>query len=94
MRSAVLFALLVATAAPALAADVAADVAAAPAARRGAMLRDVNNLRLGAVSRVNSDGSAAIIFDSRMVTVPATTLSMVDGKLTTSLTKKEINSMK
>ena len=45
---------------------------------------------LGAVYRVGQDGSVQMIIDGHMVTVPAATLSSVDGRLTTRLTKSEI----
>jgi hypothetical protein len=49
-----------------------------------------NGSRLGAVYRVGADGSAQIIIDGKLVTIPASTLSNVDGKLTTSLSKSEV----
>jgi hypothetical protein len=54
------------------------------------MLISANGTRLGQVYRVGADGSAQIIIDGKMVTVPAATLSMSTGKLTTSLTKSEV----
>ena len=54
-------------------------------------LFDANGKRVGNVYRVTADGSAQLIIDEgRLVTVPAATLSEVDGKLTTRLSKKEI----
>ena len=71
-----------------------AAIAQAPAtahvASKGQMLVTANGSRLAPVYRVGSDGSAEIIIDGKMVTVPATTLSIIDGKLTTSLTKSEV----
>ena len=66
---------------------------AAPAAAvavKGKMLVGANGTRLGPVYRVIADGSAQLIIDGKMVTVPASTLSTVDGKLTTSLSKSEV----
>jgi hypothetical protein len=54
------------------------------------MLIAANGARLAPVYRVAPDGGAQIILDGKMVTIPATTLSMTDGKLVTSLTKNEI----
>jgi hypothetical protein len=54
------------------------------------MLVAANGARLAPVYRVAPDGGAQIILDGKMVTVPATTLSMTDGRLVTSLTKSEI----
>ena len=62
----------------------------APVAEKGKMLISANGSRLGAVYRVGPDGSAQLIIDGRMVAVPASTLSSVNGKLTTSLTKSEV----
>jgi hypothetical protein len=66
------------------------DSAAAPVAKKGEMLVASNGARLGAVYRVGADGGAQIIIDGRMVSVPANTLSNVNGKLTTSLSKSEV----
>lgn len=66
------------------------DAAAASVAEKGKMLVAANGARLGAVYRVGPDGSAQVIIDGRMVTVPANTLSSVEGKLTTSLTKSQV----
>lgn len=63
-------------------------------ATEGAMLHDVNGTRLGHVYKVMPDGSVKIIFDTRIVTVPGTTLSMVDGSLTTSMTKNQVSDLK
>jgi hypothetical protein len=62
----------------------------APVAVKGKMLVAANGARLGTVYRVGPDGSAQLIIDGKMVTVPASTLSITDGKLTTSLTKSEV----
>jgi hypothetical protein len=70
---------------PAMAQDGAAE---------GKMLVASNGARLGAVYRVTGDGSAQLIVDGKMVTVPASTLSVVDGKLTTSLSKGDVRKLK
>jgi phosphohistidine swiveling domain-containing protein len=54
------------------------------------MLVASNGTRLGAVYRVGVDGAAQVIMDGKLVTIPASTLSAVDGKLTTSLSKNEV----
>jgi len=59
-------------------------------ATKGAMLIAANGSRLANVYKVNADGSAQIIIDGKLVNVPAGTLSMSNGKLTTSLTKSEV----
>jgi hypothetical protein len=69
----------------------AGDAATAQvSAVKGSMLVAANGAHLAPVYRVNADGSPQIIIDGRMVTIPAATLSMTDGKLTTSLTKSEV----
>jgi hypothetical protein len=67
-----------------------APAAVAAAAEKGKMLIAANGARLGAVYRVGPDGAAQIIIDGKMVTVPANTISIANGKLTTSLTKSEV----
>ena len=57
---------------------------------KGSMLVAANGARLAPVYRVGPDGSAQIILDGKMVTIPAGTLSMAGGHLTTSLTKNEV----
>jgi hypothetical protein len=81
----VLASLLVA--APAFAEDAAP---AAPAAVRGKMLVDAGGGRLAPIYRVSPDGSASLIIDGHMVTVPASTISVADGKLKTTLTKNQV----
>jgi hypothetical protein len=71
-------------------APAAAAASTAPVAEKGKMLIAANGARLGAVYRVGPDGSAQIIIDGKLVTVPANTISIADGKLTTSLTKSEV----
>lgn len=63
-------------------------------ATEGKMLVAANGARLGAVYRVTNDGSAQVIVDGKMVTVPASTLSVVDGKLTTTLSKGDVRKLK
>jgi hypothetical protein len=64
--------------------------ATAAVAEKGKMLVSSNGSRLGTVYRVAADGSAEIIIDGKLVSVPASTLSNVDGKLTTSMSKSDI----
>jgi hypothetical protein len=59
----------------------------------GTMLVSTDGSRLGAVYRVVADSSAQLIFNGKLVTVPASTLSRVDGRLTTSLKKSEVASL-
>jgi len=70
--------------------DLSAGSEAATVAEKGRMLVASNGARLGQIYRVGSDGSAQMIIDGRLVAVPASTLSSVDGKLTTRLSKSEV----
>ena len=73
--------------------ETASATAAAPAVavNAGKMLYAPNGSRLAAIYRVTSAGDVQIILNSRLFTIPASTLSDVGGKVTTSLTKTEIN---
>ena len=82
-----------------IAASVAVPAVAQEAASSGVTvtvsqsLFDSAGKRVGNVYRVAADGSAQLIIDEgRLVTVPVSTLSEVDGKLKTSLTKRQITS--
>ncbi|HTV96112.1 MAG TPA: hypothetical protein VME42_08905 [Steroidobacteraceae bacterium] len=59
-------------------------------ALKGKMLLAANGARLAPVYRVTEDGSAQIIIDGKLVTIPASTISMVKGELTTSLSKSQV----
>jgi len=71
-----------------------AQAAEAAVATEGKMLLASNGARLGAVYRVTDDGSAQVIIDGKMVTIPANTLSVADGKLVTSLSKAEARKLR
>ena len=92
MRYAIIATILAVASAPAFAADAPAAAVAA-VAHSGDMLRDANNLRLGAINAVNKDGSVGLIFDSHYVTVPGDSLTVVGGKLTTKLTKAQVSAL-
>jgi hypothetical protein len=87
--------LLLSVAAPVAAQEAPAPEQAAPAAaeqvvpQKGKMLLSAEGSRLAPVYRV-ADSGPQIILDGRMVTVPSNTLKVVDGKLTTSLSKREV----
>ena len=69
--------------------------AAAPAQlNAGMMLYAANGYRLAPIYRVTSEGNPQIILNGKLVTIPATTVSDVGGKATTSLSKKELGSAK
>ena len=75
-------------------ASLSTAAAEANVATEGKMLLASNGSRLGAVYRVTDDGSAQVIVDGKMVTVPANTLSVTDGKLVTSLSKAEVRKLR
>lgn len=56
----------------------------------GKMLYGSNGQRVASVYRVNAEGNPQIILNGKLVTVPASSLSEVNGKLTTSLAKSEL----
>jgi hypothetical protein len=60
---------------------------------KGKMLVSVDGARLGQVYRVGPDGAAQVILGGKIITVPAATLSSVDGRLVTSLHKNEVLSL-
>jgi hypothetical protein len=70
-----------------------AEVAAGATAVAGTLLFSEDGHQLGPVYKVAEDGSAKLIVEGKMVTVPANTLSGVDGKLTTTLTKRQVYSL-
>jgi len=76
-------------AAPALAQQAQASAPHA-AAKVGEMIVYASGGRLAPVDRVDDDGSAEVIVDGRVVTIPAATLSMANGHLTTNMTKSQI----
>jgi hypothetical protein len=68
----------------------APDAAAVATAAKGQMLVAVDGARIGPVYRVTPDGGAQVMLDGKLITVPASSLSTVSGKLTTSLSKSAI----
>jgi hypothetical protein len=68
----------------------AAKDEAASVAAKGKMLVAADGARLGPVYRVGPDGAVQMIIAGKMITVPASTLSSVDGRLVTSLSKHEV----
>jgi len=74
-----------------------ATLAQAPAtavtAHVGQVLRDASGGRIGAITEVYQDGSVQVIYNSQLVTIPVTSLTAPDGKLTTSLTRKQLSQL-
>lgn len=60
----------------------------------GKMLYGANNARVASIYRVTPEGAPQVILNGRLVTVPATTLSEVDGKVTTTLTRVELSRLR
>jgi hypothetical protein len=60
---------------------------------KGQMVESANGARLGVVYRVAPDGSPQIMFDGKLVTIPASTLSSSNGKLITSLSKSAVSEL-
>lgn len=61
--------------------------------KAGQVLFGANNSRIGVVDRVLADGSVRVIVGEKLVTVPASTLSVAAGKPVTTLTKTEIRKL-
>ena len=87
-------AMLVVVSATAGAQEAPSASATPVSATKGKMLFAANGGRLGSVYRVSDDGSVQLILDGKMKTVPVGTLSMQEGKLTTSLSKAEVISLR
>lgn len=93
MLKGTIFAVAVALAAvstPALAGAAAAGVSVSP----GKQIYDATGRRLGATYRVTSDGNPQVIVDGKLVTIPASTLSETDGKIQSSLSKRDLSHLK
>ncbi|MET1756730.1 hypothetical protein ABVV53_14895 [Novosphingobium sp. RD2P27] len=56
----------------------------------GMMLYSSAGYRVAPIYRISAEGNPQVILNGRLVTVPASTISEMGGKVTTSLTKKEI----
>jgi hypothetical protein len=95
MKSSILVIACIFAAGTAVAQDQAGTGAATTltSATKGQMLVAANGARLGTVYRLTADGSPQVIIDGRMVTIPATTLSVSDGKLVTSLSKSAVTAI-
>jgi hypothetical protein len=82
--------------APALADEVstsraASQTASAPVEVKANMaLYGAEGNRIARVYSVSREGNPQVILNSALHTIPASTLSVVDGRLTTSLSKREI----
>jgi ABC-type sugar transport system substrate-binding protein len=73
----------------ALAALVAAPLSAQTAVVAGKPIFASDGKRIGVVYKVTGNGSAQVIVNGKLVTIPAATITADEGKYQTSLTKKE-----
>ncbi len=62
-------------------------------ARPGKYLTQTDGRQIARIQRVLPDGSVVVIVGEKYVTVPAATLSVKDGKASTTLTQREIARM-
>ena len=85
MKKIVVLGVLAALVSAPLAAQTAAIVAGKP-------LYTSDGKRVGIVYRVTSDGTAQLILNGKLVSIPATSITAADGKFQTSLTKKDLTS--
>jgi hypothetical protein len=70
----------------------AAAEASPVAVNAGKMIYGPNGQRIAPAYRVTSEGTVQVILNGKLVNIPASTLSDANGKVTTSLTKKELTS--
>ncbi|WP_232492047.1 hypothetical protein [Novosphingobium kaempferiae] len=71
------------------------EAAGAPVAlNAGKMLYAADGFRIAPIYRVSAEGNPQVILNGRLVTVPASSLSDVAGKVTTSMSKKELAAAK
>lgn len=68
----------------------AAGVSVSP----GKQIYDATGRRIGAAYRVTSDGNPQVIVDGKLITIPASTLSEVGGKIQSSLSKSDLSRLK
>lgn len=62
----------------------------AAAVRAGKLIYSGDGKLLGPINRVTEDGSAQVILDGKLVTIPATTIADANGKVTTSISKSDL----
>lgn len=95
MNKLVIAALMLSVAAPAVAESVSQPAVKEAVAKKGKMVVAAGGTRLGPVYRVAANGGVQLILEGRLITIPADTLSTSeDGKVVTSLSKKEALSLR
>lgn len=73
--------------------SVQAAVEATPVSvNAGKMIYGPNGQRIAPAYRVTSEGTVQVILNGKLVNIPAASLSEVNGKVTTSLSKKDLSS--
>ncbi len=56
----------------------------------GKLLYDAEGKKLAPIYKLDPNGSPQILLDGKAITVPMSSLTEVDGKFTTKLTKREL----
>ena len=74
--------------------SLTAPAALAAEVQRNERLYDASGSSIGKVNRVADDGDILIIYKGKVRRIQAETLSETDGKLMTTLTKKELRRLK
>lgn len=64
---------------------------AAVSVNAGRMIYGPNGQRIAPAYRVTSEGTVQVILNGKLVNIPSSTLSEVNGKIATSLTKKDLS---
>lgn len=85
-----LSALLPVTALVGVSAAVAAEPSALAKVLVGKLLYDADGKKLAPIYKLDGNGVPQILLDGKIVTVPMSTLTEVDGKFTTKLTKRDL----
>ena len=70
------------------------STAASVAVSTGKQLYDNAGRRVGTVYRMSAEGNPQVILNGKLVTIPASTLSDQNGKITTSLSKADLERSK
>ena len=70
------------------------STAASVAVSAGKQLYDNAGRRVGTVYRMSAEGNPQVILNGKLVTIPASTLSDQNGKITTSLSKADLERSK
>lgn len=74
--------------------SLTAPAAFAADAQRNDRLYDASGSSIAKINRVSDDGDVLVIYKGKVRRIQAETLSKTDGKLMTTLTKKELRRLK